>query len=108
MENILKRQVEICEAQRKDILKESLAGPSPCERAAEIAPTHPNARPMRRMQDSNFREVRGVTNLLLMIKRYELKRAASETRGPRLGNGEQESLNDGLGDSVFAVFLRIC
>ena len=67
LENILTRQVETCEAQRKAILKESLKGPSPYERAAEIAPTHPNARLMRRMQDSNFREVRRVTNLLLKL-----------------------------------------
>jgi hypothetical protein len=92
LENILKRQVEICEAQRQDILKESLAGPTPYERAAEIAPTHPNARLMRRMQDSNFREVRRVTNLLLKIKRFELKKADRETRDPRLGMGEKESM----------------
>ena len=78
LENILTRQVEICEAQRKALLKESLEGPSPYERAAEIAPTHPNARLMRRMQDSNFREVRRVTNLLLKIKRYERKMEALE------------------------------
>ena len=63
--------METCEAQRKAPRKESLKGPSPYERAAEIAPTHPNARLMRRMQDSNFREVRRLTNLLLKIKRYE-------------------------------------
>ena len=78
LENILTRQVEICEAQRKAILKESLSGPSPYERAAEIAPTHPNARLMRRMQDSNFREVRRVTNLLLKIKRFERKEATEQ------------------------------
>ena len=71
LENILTRQMENCAAQRKAILKESVKGPSPYERAAEIAPTHPDARLMRRMQDSNFREVRRVTNLLLKIKRYE-------------------------------------
>jgi hypothetical protein len=76
LENILKRQVELCEAQRKAILKESLTGPSPYERAAEIAPTHPNARLMRRMQDSNFREVRRVTNLLLKIKRHQRRMEA--------------------------------
>ena len=69
LENILTRQAEACEEQRKAILKESLRGPSPYERAAEIAPTHPNARLMRRMQDSNFREVRKVAGLLLKIKR---------------------------------------
>jgi hypothetical protein len=71
LENILKRQVEICEAQRKALLRESVKGPSPYERAAEIAPTHPNARVMRRMLESNLREVRRLTNLLLRIKRFE-------------------------------------
>ncbi len=71
LENILTRYVESCEAQRKALLKESIKGPSPYERAAEIAPTHPNARVMRRMQESNLREVRRLTNLLLRIKRYE-------------------------------------
>ena len=69
LEHILSRQVEICEAQRKATLRESLTGPSPYERAAEIAPTHRNASLMRRMQDSNFRQVWRVTNLLLKIKR---------------------------------------
>ena len=78
LENILTRQVETCEAQRKAILKESLKGPSPYERAAEIAPTHPNARLMRRMQDSNFREVRRLTNLLLKMKRHQRKMEALE------------------------------
>jgi hypothetical protein len=31
---------------------------------------------MRRMQDSNLREVRRLTNLLLKIKRYERQREA--------------------------------
>ncbi len=51
-------------------------GLSPSDRAAEIAPTHPNARLMRRMQDSNFREVRRLTNLLLKTKRYESQTGA--------------------------------
>ncbi len=88
LENILKRQVEICEEQRRALLKESVKGPSPYERAAEIAPTHPNARVMRRMQETNFREIRRVTNLLLRLKRYELQREALE-RGhekPRRGS----------------------
>jgi hypothetical protein len=73
LEHILKRQVEICEEQHKALLKESLKGPSPYERATEIAPTHPNARVMRRMQDSNFREARRIINLLLKLKRHERK-----------------------------------
>ncbi len=88
LENILTRQAEICEAQRQALLKESVKGPSPYERAAEIAPTHPNARVMRRMQETNFREIRRVTNLLLRLKRYELQREALERsqEKPRRGS----------------------
>jgi hypothetical protein len=78
LENILTRYVEICGEQRKALLKESVKGPSPYERAAEIAPTHPDARVMRGMQDSSLREVRRLTNLLLKIKRYERQMEALE------------------------------
>jgi hypothetical protein len=73
LRNILVRQVEACESQRKALLKESLAGPSPYELAAEIAPGHADALLMRRMQDANMREIRRLTNLLLKIKRQERK-----------------------------------
>jgi hypothetical protein len=82
LENILTRQMEACAAQRKALLKETVKGPSPYERAAEIAPTHPNARLMRRMQDSNLKEVRRLTNLLLKIKRYERQKEDSEETHP--------------------------
>jgi hypothetical protein len=81
LENILTRQMETCEAQRKAILKESVKGPSPYERAAEIAPTHAHAPLLRRMQDSHFREARRVTNLLLKLKRHEREMGALEQRG---------------------------
>ena len=71
LRNILSRQAEACEVQRKAHLKESLAGPSPYEFAAEIAPSHADALLMRRTQDANMREVRRLTNLLLKIKRYD-------------------------------------
>lgn len=73
LENILKRQVEVCESQRTALLQESLKGPSPYERAAEVAPTHPHTLLARRLQDSYFREVRRVTNLLLKMKRLDRK-----------------------------------
>jgi len=85
LENILTRYVEICGEQRKALLKESVKGPSPYERAAEIAPTHPNAMLMRRVHDSYFREVRRVTNLLLKLKRFEIKMATF-----RADRGENE------------------
>jgi hypothetical protein len=88
LENILKRQVEICEEQRKALLRESVKGPSPYERAAEIAPTHPNALLMRRTQDSCFREVRRVTNLLLKLKRYEWKMKDREQEDENVGGGD--------------------
>jgi hypothetical protein len=73
LRNILTRQVDACEVERKALLKESLAGPSPYELAAEIAPAHADALLMRRMQDANMREVRRLTNLLLKIQRRERK-----------------------------------
>jgi len=78
LRNILSRQAEACEAQRKALLQESLAGPSPYELAAEIAPSHADALLMLRTQDSNMREVRRLINLLMRIKRYERHMQASE------------------------------
>jgi hypothetical protein len=78
LENILNRQVERCAALRKASREELRKGPSPFERAAEIAPTHPNSKLMRRMQDSNFREARRITNLLLKLKGNERRMEALE------------------------------
>jgi len=69
LENILTRQLELCEAQRKAILKDSLAGPSPYERAAEVGLAHPNVALMQRMEESSFRQIWRITNLLLKLKR---------------------------------------
>jgi hypothetical protein len=76
LENILMRQVESCEAQRKAILKESLKGSSPYERAAEIAPTHPHTPAMQKMEDYNLRQVERITNLLIKLKRQESRTEA--------------------------------
>jgi hypothetical protein len=84
LRNILSRQAEGCEAQRKVLLKESLAGPSPYEFAAEIAPSHADALLMRRTQDANMREIRRLINLLLRIKRYERQTQASEKPDPSI------------------------
>jgi hypothetical protein len=78
LENILTRQVESCEAQRKAVLKESLKGPSPYERAAEIAPTHPNTPAMQKMENYNLRQVERITNLLMKLKRQEQQRQVLE------------------------------
>ena len=83
LENILTGQAEICEAQRKAIREELRTGPSPYERAAEIAPTLPNTKLMRRMQDSNFREVRRATNLLLKLKSHALETGGLSRRRKR-------------------------
>jgi hypothetical protein len=78
LENILKRQAELCEAQRLVHLRECVAGPSPYERAAETAPTHRNATLMQRMEDSNFRQVARVTSLLMRMKRFERQMEARQ------------------------------
>lgn len=84
LENILARQVEVCESQHQALLKEALNGPSPYERAAEIAPTSRDVLQLRRMQDANFREVRRITNLLLKLKRNErlLKKPGAGSEKP--------------------------
>jgi hypothetical protein len=78
LRNILSRPAEACEAQRKALLQESLAGPSPYELAAEIAASPSDALKTRRLQDANLREVRRLTNLLLKVRRRERKMEALE------------------------------
>ena len=73
LEHILVRQAEICREQRRAVLRESLEGPSPYERAMEIAPAHRNVAVVRRMEDSSFRQVARLTNLLLKVKRRNWK-----------------------------------
>jgi hypothetical protein len=90
LENILKRQVEVCESQRTVMLQESLKGPSPYERAAEIATTHPHTLLTRRLQDSYFREVRRATNLLLKMKRFERKSTVSERDDGECGDAVRQ------------------
>jgi len=95
LEHILSRQVEICEAQRKATLRESLTGPSPYERAAEITPTHRNATLMRRMEDSNFRQVARVTSLLMKMKRQERQMEALENSAVLHDVAETKGVSDG-------------
>ena len=81
LRNILSRQAEACEEQRKDLLKESLAGPSPFELAAEITPSPADVLMTRRLQDANMREVRRLTNMLLKIKGQKRKMEPPESTG---------------------------
>jgi len=71
LENILSHQVEMFDAQHHDLLRQSVAGPSPHERAAEIVPTHPNAALMQRIEDSNFRQAARMASLFIRLKRLE-------------------------------------
>jgi hypothetical protein len=79
LENILTRQVELCETQREAILRESMAGPSPYERAAEIALAHPNTALMQRMEESSFRQIWRISTLLLKIKSHARQEQSRET-----------------------------
>ena len=89
LENILTRQVEICAAQRKALRKESLAGPSPYERAAEIALAHPDAALLQRMEESSFRQIWRITNLLLRIERQARETGPGES--PTKGQNVHEN-----------------
>ncbi len=70
LENILNRQAAIFAGQRQAILKESLAGSSPYEWAAEIALANLEAALTQRMEESSFRQIWRITNLLLKIKSH--------------------------------------
>jgi len=75
LENILTHQAELCEELHLACLKEAVSGPSPFERAAEVAATPAEALAMRRMQDANMREVRRIINLLLKLRRCKIEEA---------------------------------
>jgi hypothetical protein len=79
-------------------LQESLMGPSPYERAAEIAPTQRNAALMRRMQDSNFRQVVGLTSLLMRMKRQERQMEALESTAACYDLSETKWVSDRKGN----------
>jgi hypothetical protein len=89
--NILMRQVELCEAQRVENLRECVKEPSPYERAAEIVPAHPHAWLIRRLQDSNFRGVWWITNLLERIKCQPWEDRALGTRSRSLNVSENKA-----------------
>lgn len=98
LRHILIRQAEFCEAERQTLLKELLAGPSPYELAAEIAPDHAQAWVVRRTQDANLREVRRITSLLLRIKRPGRKQEDAEAPMEPKTQPERES-GIGIGES---------
>ena len=58
------------------------ATPGGKARSVLMAPKDPNAPLMRRMQDSNFRDVWRITNLLLKIKRHERQMEGLEETAP--------------------------
>ena len=91
LRNILTRQVEVCETQRKALLRETLAGPSPYELAAEISPVHAEAVLMRRIQDANMREARRLTNLLLKLQRRGHKAEAPAASDAEVGHDVTEN-----------------
>jgi len=91
LENLLRRQAELCQAQSLALLRDSLNGPSPYERAAEIAPAHPNARLMQRMEDSNVRQVARLTSLLLKIKRQAARQEEIRARSSKCLNVDEKT-----------------
>ena len=71
LENLLTRQVEIFDAQHRELMRQCVNGPTPYERAAQIAPTHPDAPFMQRMEDSNLRQITRLSHLLVRLRREE-------------------------------------
>ena len=71
LRNILSRQAEQCDAERKELLQESIAGPWREERAAEVAPPHQDVLLVRRAQESHLRQLRRITDMLFRIQDRE-------------------------------------
>jgi hypothetical protein len=80
LQNILGRQAELLEEQRTACLQELLSGPSPFERAAEFASAYSNMKLLQRVEDSSFRQVWRITDLLIKLKggAPERKKAAQK------------------------------
>lgn len=91
LRNILLRQVDVCETQRRALLRESLAGPSPYELAAEVSPAHAEAVLTRRLQDANMREARRLTNMLLKLQCRGHKAKAPESSDVERGHDISEN-----------------
>ncbi len=90
LENLLARQADLCEVERTNLLRQFVAGPSTFECAAVIAPTQASALVMQRQQDSAFREVWRISNLLLKLQR-QASGPDSVRRRPGAENGRDRS-----------------
>ena len=60
-----------CEAQRSALRAASRNGLSPYERAAEIAPVHPDAAALQKMEDHALRQIERIKNMLMKIERQD-------------------------------------
>jgi len=80
LENLLTRQVQLFESQHHELLRQSVKGPSPYERAVEIVPTHPETRLVQKLENSNLRQLLRMSNLLIRLRRQERQMEATAAR----------------------------
>ena len=78
LENVLNRQVENCETQRKANLKDLVSGLTPFERAAEIGPDQIRTPLMLKMENANLRQFWRITTLLMKVNRKAREATAHE------------------------------
>ncbi len=91
LENLLKRKQQACEAERSAFLQESLAGPTPYERAAEITPTERGpVLSAHRLEEFGFRQIWRITNLLTKLKDQDRKGLDQRAGGLR----QEKSTNE--------------
>jgi len=64
LKSMLDRFVQACEADRDAVLKEYLQGPTPYDRAAEVALVEPNQVLMHRIENADLRQVSTIVSLL--------------------------------------------
>lgn len=81
LENLLNRQVEIFDGYHRDLMRQTITGPSPYERAAELVPNHPKAALMERMEYAHCRQLLRLSSVLIRLRRQEAQMEKLQSTG---------------------------
>ena len=76
LHNLLRRQARECESERRELLKESVKGPSALERAAQVAQAAPDSLGVRKRDEFEFHQLATLVNILVKVDRHKPLEAA--------------------------------
>ena len=92
LQNLLRRKMREYEAERRELLKESVNGPSDLERAAQMAGAAPESLGRRKAEEFEFRQLATLANLLVKIERQRRLATREEQRlAQQNGAGNKKS-----------------